>query len=89
MIGDTLRTDEGTMDLQDLQQIDRATRFGRAEMGRLGAGVAFLVGVIVYTGIHHAGLPGGYLLIAAAVAASIFLTVSRCLARLVELDLTI
>jgi PiT family inorganic phosphate transporter len=55
------------MELQSLERIDRATRFGRAEMARLGVGLLFVAAVILYTGVNHAGLPGGYLLIAAAV----------------------
>ncbi|MCP5149188.1 MAG: inorganic phosphate transporter [Ectothiorhodospiraceae bacterium] len=55
------------MELQSLDRIEQATRFGRPEMARLGVGILFLVAVIVYTGVNHASMPGGYLLIAAAV----------------------
>lgn len=55
------------MELQSLAHIERATRFGRSEMSRLGVAVMFLVAVILYVGINHSGVPGGYMLIAAAV----------------------
>jgi PiT family inorganic phosphate transporter len=55
------------MELRSLERIDRATRFGRAEMARLGVGILFVAAVILYTGVNHASVPGGYLLIAAAV----------------------
>lgn len=55
------------MELSNLDQIERATRFGRPELARLGAAVMFLVAIIIFAGVRHADLPGGYLLIAAAV----------------------
>lgn len=55
------------MELQSLQSIENATRFGRTELARLGVAVLFLTAVIIYTGVNHAAVPGGYLLIAAAV----------------------
>lgn len=55
------------MELSNLDQIERATRFGRRELSRLGVAVIFLTGIIMYTGADYAQLPGGYLLIAAAV----------------------
>jgi len=55
------------MELSNLDQIERATRFGRREMSRLGVAVLFLAGIIMFAGASHAQLPGGYLLIAAAV----------------------
>jgi PiT family inorganic phosphate transporter len=55
------------VELSNLEQIERATRFGRPELARLGAAVMFLVAIIIFTGARHAALPGGYFLIAAAV----------------------
>ncbi|MCC7413569.1 MAG: inorganic phosphate transporter [Gammaproteobacteria bacterium] len=54
------------MDLHNLDQIERATRFGRAELARAGCTVLFIAGILIYAGIHHAGLPNSYLLISAA-----------------------
>ncbi len=55
------------MELQNLHQIEHATRFGRSELSRLGVAVMFIVAVIIWTGVRYADLPGGYMLIAAAV----------------------
>ncbi|MFT5173548.1 MAG: PiT family inorganic phosphate transporter [Gammaproteobacteria bacterium] len=55
------------MELQSLHEIERATRFGRAELSRIGVALMFTVGVIIWTGVRYSGLPGGYMLIAAAV----------------------
>ena len=55
------------MELKSLQHIEHATRFGRPEMARLGVAVLFIACVIVYAGVNHASLPGGYMLVAAAV----------------------
>ena len=55
------------MELKSLQHIEHATRFGRPEMARLGVAVLFIACVIVFAGVNHASLPGGYMLVAAAV----------------------
>ncbi len=55
------------MELKSLQHIEHATRFGRPEMARLGVAVLFIACVIVYAGVNHASMPGGYMLVAAAV----------------------
>jgi PiT family inorganic phosphate transporter len=55
------------VELQSLHEIERATRFGRSELSRLGVAVMFIVAVIIWTGVRYSGMSGGYMLIAAAV----------------------
>jgi inorganic phosphate transporter, PiT family len=55
------------LELPNLHEIGKATHFGRSEISRLGIAVLFLIGVVTYAWMHHADVPGGFMLIAAAV----------------------
>ncbi|OOY98825.1 inorganic phosphate transporter [Solemya velum gill symbiont] len=54
------------MELQNLSQIEKATRFGRPELFRLGVALLFIVGIMLFSGFSLQGLDGGYMLVAAA-----------------------
>jgi PiT family inorganic phosphate transporter len=54
------------MELESINQIERATKFGRSETFRLGIGLLFIVVIMLYAGIHIGDVSGGYLLIVAA-----------------------
>lgn len=53
--------------IKDFNKIEKATHISRAEVGRLGTAVLFVVAVIIYTGANFAHVDQLYLLIAAAV----------------------
>lgn len=55
------------MQLRDYLKVEKAADISRTEVGRLGAAVIFLVGVIIYTGASFAHIEQSYMLIAAAV----------------------
>jgi inorganic phosphate transporter, PiT family len=55
------------MKLKDFQKVERAAGISRAEVGRIGTAVLFLVAVIIFTGTQFGGIEQAYLLIAAAV----------------------
>ena len=54
------------MELQNISQIEQATRFGRPELFRLGTALLFIVLIMFFAGMNHGGLDGGYMLVAAA-----------------------
>lgn len=54
------------MDLENLNAIEKATRFGRGEVFRLGLAVIFIVGIMLYTRSIGADAPNLVLLVAAA-----------------------
>ena len=54
------------MELGYLNQIEQATRFGRPELFRVGTGLLFIVGILIFSGTTVGGVPGGHLLVAAA-----------------------
>jgi PiT family inorganic phosphate transporter len=54
------------MELESINQIERATKFGRSETFRLGIGLLFIVGIMLYAGVRIGDVSGGYLLIVAA-----------------------
>ena len=54
------------MELGYLNQIEQATRFGRPELFRVGTGLLFIVGILIFSGTTVGGVPGGHLLAAAA-----------------------
>ena len=51
------------MELNNISKIEKATRFGRRELFRLGTALLFIVAIMIYTGT---GLSGDHMLIAAA-----------------------
>ncbi|EGV51265.1 inorganic phosphate transporter [Candidatus Endoriftia persephone] len=54
------------MELRNINQIENATQPGRPELFRLGTALVFIVAVMLYSGITTGDLPGGLMLIAAA-----------------------
>jgi len=54
------------LELKDINEIESATRRGRAETLRLGLAVVFIVGIMLFTGSSTSDLAGSYLLVAAA-----------------------
>jgi PiT family inorganic phosphate transporter len=54
------------MELQNLSQIERATRFGRPEMFRFGVALFFVILIMLVAGINLGDVPQSYMLIIAA-----------------------
>lgn len=54
------------MDINQFSQIERAAGFGRAELFRLGTVLLFIVGIMLYAGRFIEDVPGGVMLIVAA-----------------------
>ena len=54
------------MNLKDLDKIERATHKGRLELFRLGIGLIFMVGVMLYASTQGAGGHGTLMLVIAA-----------------------
>ncbi len=54
------------MDLEDVAQIERATRRGRAELFRLGTALLFVVGVMLYSGMSVQQVTNSHMLVIAA-----------------------
>ena len=54
------------MELKNINQIESATKLGRAETFRLGTALVFVVGIMLMTGTTVSGISNGYLLVAAA-----------------------
>lgn len=54
------------MDMNDISQIERAAGFGRSELFRLGAALLFIVGIMLYASSFIQDVPGGVMLIVAA-----------------------
>ncbi len=54
------------MDIRSLSQIEKAADFGRSEMFRLGVAILFIVGIMLYSVASIANVPGGVMLVAAA-----------------------
>ncbi|MDJ0740878.1 MAG: inorganic phosphate transporter [Gammaproteobacteria bacterium] len=54
------------MELQNIAQIEYATRFGRPEMFRFGAALTFIILIMLVAGMSLGDLPQSYMLIAAA-----------------------
>ncbi|NMG75519.1 inorganic phosphate transporter [Aromatoleum diolicum] len=57
------------MELKHISEIEKATRKGRAELVRLGIGLMFVVGVMLYAAMNGEGHGGIMLVIAAMLAA--------------------
>ncbi|HPQ26515.1 MAG TPA: inorganic phosphate transporter, partial [Gammaproteobacteria bacterium] len=54
------------MELQNLNQIEHATRFGRPEMFRFGVALLFVIAIMLVAGMTIGDLPHNYMLVAAA-----------------------
>jgi inorganic phosphate transporter, PiT family len=54
------------LELKNINQIESATKPGRAETFRLGVALVFIVGIMLVTGSSIGDISGGYLLVAAA-----------------------
>ena len=54
------------MDIRSISQIEQATAFGRSELFRLGIAILFIVGIMLYSVASIANVPGGVMLVAAA-----------------------
>ena len=54
------------MELQNLSQIEKATRFGRPEMFRFGVALLFVILIMLVAGINLGDVPQSYMLIIAA-----------------------
>ena len=54
------------MDINQMNQIEKATLFSRPELVRLGYGVLFLVGIVLYIYSEIGDIPGGFMLVTAA-----------------------
>ena len=54
------------MELKNLSEIERATRFGRPEMFRFGVALTFIILIMLAAGMSMGDLPESYMLIAAA-----------------------
>jgi PiT family inorganic phosphate transporter len=54
------------MDIDQFSQIERAAGFGRAELFRLGMALLFIVGVMLYANSLIEDVPGGVMLVVAA-----------------------
>jgi PiT family inorganic phosphate transporter len=54
------------VELHNVNQIERATRFGRSELFRLGTALLFIVGIMLYAGITMGDVANSYMLIIAA-----------------------
>lgn len=57
----------GIMDINELNKIERATLFNRPEIVRIGYAVLFIVGIILFIYSRVGDIPGGSMLIAAAI----------------------
>lgn len=55
------------MKLKDYQEVERAAGISRAEVGRIGTAILFIVGVSIFTGTRFGYVEQAHLLIAAAV----------------------
>lgn len=54
------------MDINDFSQIEKAAGFGRSELFRLGMALLFIVGIMLYSSSFIDDVPGGVMLIVAA-----------------------
>lgn len=54
------------LELKNINQIESATKLGRAETFRLGTALVFIVGIMLVTGTSVGGVDGGFMLVAAA-----------------------
>lgn len=54
------------MELENVAQLERATRFGRSELFRIGTALLFIVIIMLYAGMSIGSIPHSYMLITAA-----------------------
>ncbi len=54
------------MELQNLDDVEKATRIGRRDVFRLGMALLFIVGILLFTNLHAADMPGGLMMVIAA-----------------------
>jgi PiT family inorganic phosphate transporter len=54
------------MDMNDISQLEQAAGFGRSELFRLGIALLFIVGIMLFAGGFIQDVPGGVMLVAAA-----------------------
>ena len=54
------------MDLNNINQIEQATQPNQSELFRLGIGFLFVIMIMMFTGSSYADVPGGFMLIIAA-----------------------
>jgi len=54
------------MDINQMNQIEKATLFNRPELVRIGYALLFIVGIVLYIYSNIGDIPGGYMLITAA-----------------------
>ena len=54
------------MDMNDISQLEKAAGFGRSELFRLGTALLFIIGIMLYASSFIEDVPGGVMLIAAA-----------------------
>lgn len=54
------------MDINNISQIEQAAGFGRPELLRLGMALLFIVGIMLFSSSFINGVPGGVMLVAAA-----------------------
>lgn len=54
------------VDLETIDAVERATKPGRRELFRLGTALIFIVGVMLFTGLHAQDVPGSIMLVVAA-----------------------
>lgn len=55
------------MDLNQMNQIEKATLFNRPELQRIGYALLFIVGIVLYIYSNVGDIPHGYMLISAAI----------------------
>ncbi|MCV6606935.1 MAG: inorganic phosphate transporter [Campylobacterales bacterium] len=55
------------MELENMQDIEKATKHGRDGLFRLGIGVLFIVGILLYVSVVNGSLPNSTILVVAAV----------------------
>ena len=55
-----------TVELENVSQLERATRFGRSELFRFGTALLFIVVIMLYAGTSIGEVPHSYMLIIAA-----------------------
>ena len=55
------------MELQNINQIEKAAAFGASELFRLGFALVFIVCIMLFAGVQLGDMSGNYMLISAAV----------------------
>jgi PiT family inorganic phosphate transporter len=55
------------MEIKNIREIEKAVGFGRSELLRLGIGLLFIIGIMMYIEMSAGGVPGHIMLVVAAV----------------------